>query len=450
MPDFHPSERVASPQRRRADSLLTAAIVIVLFVIAFSINNSRVESTELHPDETRWLNRSYYLEDFVDPFGYTWQDYYIARGQPPGGSYLMGLGLWLQGKDLHPNGVWDFHYGTDWNHMSGAVPSDDVLYAGRRTNAVVGALVVALVFLIGSQITNRIGGIAGALFLAYHPLHLTLTTQALSDQLLALSLATLFLACLKYVQRPRFGWALLMGIAIGVGSATKLAPMALAFVLAGYGVAMLAWQWYQNDRQRPSLAEARTGLYLLLQPVIAGFIFVAMYPFLWVDPIGRSLALLEFRRTEMQSQARIWPWAKVSNPKEAFGRYGEQLDALASTTRHLQELVTRKTPFSIDNPQSYDFILVGIGALLLSRIVIQRGVWHPVSALAMLMAAEVGAITLGLGVDFYRYYLPILLVNSVLVAVTIGEGLRWAVDSWPFRATASVPSRSTLERAATS
>ncbi len=41
---------------------------------------------------------------------------------------------------------------------------------------------------------------------------------------------------------------------------------------------------------------------------------------------------------------------------------------------------------------------------------------------ALLMAAEVGAVTVGLGVDFYRYYLPVLLVNSVLVGVAVGEG----------------------------
>ena len=100
---------------RRSQVLVDIVMVVVVFACAFAINNSYVKSTELHPDETRWLNRAYYLEDFTDPYGPTWQDYYISQGQPPGGSYLMGLGLLVQGESLHPNGVWDFHFGSEWN-----------------------------------------------------------------------------------------------------------------------------------------------------------------------------------------------------------------------------------------------------------------------------------------------------------------------------------------------
>ena len=166
---------------------------------------------------------------------------------------------------------------------------------------------------------------------------------------------------------------------------------------------------------------SKRGLYLLIQPAIAGFIFVAMYPFLWVNPIRRSLDLLEFRRDEMASQARVFPWAKVNNPKDAFMRYGEQLNDAASSTKHLQVWLNNNLGFSINNPVSYDFIFIAIGAILLVRIVIQRGLWSPHALVALLMAAEVGAVTVGLGVDFYRYYLPVLLVNSILVGIMFGE-----------------------------
>src|SRR5688572_6025456 len=113
-------------------NLLLAAFV---FVVALAINFHHVEKTELHPDETRWLNRAHYLDDFLDPFGPTWQDYYLTRGQPPGGSYLMGLGLLVQGQPRDTVGVWDFNYGLTWvrgetpgwNEQAGATPSEDVL-----------------------------------------------------------------------------------------------------------------------------------------------------------------------------------------------------------------------------------------------------------------------------------------------------------------------------------
>lgn len=409
---------------------LTMAMAVILFAIALAINLSHIETTELHPDETRWINRAYYIREFTDPYSKYWQDYYITRGQPPGGSYLMGLGLWLQGQPLDSNGVWDFHFSAEWNEMAGAVPEHDILMAGRRTNAVVGALVVVMVFLAASMLVNRVGGFLAALFLAYHPLHITLSTQALSDELLALSLGVTFVAAFRYGKTRAVGWAMLLGIALGIGGATKLAPLALSFVVAGYGLVWLAYMVKRQGRSAIRWSRGRYGYLLMLQPAVAGFVFVAMYPFLWPNPISRSLALLDFRRQEMASQARIWPWARVDNPKDAFMRYGEQLDGAYSTTKHIQESLLERMGISIANPVGLDFIAIAIGAILLTRIVINRGLWSPHALTALVMAAEVAAVTVGLGVDFYRYYLPVLLVNSILVGVTFGEGWRWIRQAW--------------------
>lgn len=414
---------------RKVQWAVNIIIALVLFTFSFMVNNDHVETTELHPDETRWLNRAYYLEDFLDPFGPTWQDYYLTRGQPPGGSYLMGLGLILQGQPTDSVGVWDFNYGvswtrdvdTTWNQLAGATPSDEVLLAGRRTNAVVGALVVVLAFTVTSMLTNRFGGVVAGLFLAYHPLHITLSTQALSDELLALMLGLAFVAAFQYARRPGIGWALLLGVAIGIGAGTKLAPMALSFVLAGYGLVWLASMLRRHGRSHFSWTSSRFAWLLILQPIISGITFIAMYPYLWVSPIGNSLNLLDFRRQEMASQARIWTHASVDGPVGAFRRYGEQLHGAYSSTRDAQQTIADRLGFTIDNPTSFDLILVAIGAILLTRIVIQRGIWSPHALVATLMAAEVGAVTVGLGVDFYRYYLPVLLVNSVLVGIVFGE-----------------------------
>src|SRR3712207_1162369 len=117
-------------------------IALVLFALAFWQNLSDLRLTPFHPDETRWLNRAHYVRDLADPFGPTWEDGYLTRGQPPLGSYLMGLGLLDQGRDLETNGVWNFRYGTDWNTARGNMASQADLDAGRRTNAIVGALTV--------------------------------------------------------------------------------------------------------------------------------------------------------------------------------------------------------------------------------------------------------------------------------------------------------------------
>ncbi len=405
---------------------------LVVFAVALAINFSHVETTELHPDETRWLNRAYYFDDFFDPFGPTWQDYYLTRGQPPGGSYLMGLGLWLQGLPRDSVGVWDFNYGLTWvrgeepgwNELAGATPSDDVLFGGRRTNAVVGALVAVLIYAVATQLTNPIGGLVAGLVLANHPLQITLSTQALSDELLALCLGITFVAAYQFARRPNYGWAITMGIAIGVGGGTKLAPLALSFVLAGYGLVWLIWLWWTNRHMRLTWSNRKFGLLLLAQPVIAGVTFVAMYPYLWVSPIVNALHLLDFRRTEMASQARILPHARVDDPLGAFLRFGQQLEGAYSSTRDaitsLGDLLGR----DFSGAQSFDLLLGAVGVVLVLRMVIQFGLWSPQALVILLMAAEVGAVTVGLGVDFYRYYLPVLLVVCVLIGVTAGETAR--------------------------
>jgi len=426
-------------------------LAAVVFVVALAINFNHVEKTELHPDETRWLNRAHYLDDFLDPFGPTWQDYYLTRGQPPGGSYLMGLGLLIQGQPRDTVGVWDFNYGLTWvrgeapgwNELAGATPSEDVLLAGRRTNAVVGALVALLVFVVATQLTNSIGGLAAGLILANHPLQITLSTQALSDQLLALSLGVAFVAAYRFARNPNYGWALVMGIAIGVGGGTKLAPLALSFVLAGYGLVWLGWKWWSNRGSRSSWSNRKFGLLLVAQPVIAGVTFVAMYPYLWVSPLTNSLHLLDFRRTEMASQARILPHARVEDPLGAFQRYGQQLDAAYSSTRDAIASLGSAINRDFSGATSLDLMIGAIGAILIIRMVIQYGLWSPQALVILLMAAEVGAVTVGLGVDFYRYYLPVLLVVCILIGVAVGEGAR-AVWTFVRPPESTTPSPSSL------
>jgi hypothetical protein len=412
-------------------------LAVVVFVVALAINLNNVEKTELHPDETRWLNRAHYLDDFIDPFGPTWQDYYLTRGQPPGGSYLMGLGLLVQGQPRDSVGVWDFNYGLTWargetpgwNELAGATPSEDVLLAGRRTNAVVGALVAMLVFFVATQLTNPVGGLAAGLVLANHPLQITLATQALSDQLLALSLGVTFVAAYQFARKPNYGWALVMGIAIGVGGATKLAPLALSFALAGYGILWLLWTWWQHRGTRVSWGNRKFGLLLMTQPVIAGITFIAMYPYLWVSPIINSLHLLDFRRTEMASQARILPHARVDDPVGAFLRYGQQLHGAYSSTRDGIASLGNLINQDFSGATSLDLLIGATGMIIVIRMVIQYGLWSPQAIVIMLMAAEIGAVTVGLGVDFYRYYLPVLLVICILIGVAVGEVARVA---WNF------------------
>ncbi|MDQ4045189.1 MAG: hypothetical protein M3173_07055, partial [Chloroflexota bacterium] len=172
--DREPTTRAAilsAPPTVVAHSWRSAVIILLaalVFVVAFVHYRSDVDTTNFHPDESRWLNRAHYLEDLLDPFGPTWSDQYLTRGQPPVGSYVMGAGLLLQGQDLDTNRAWDFRRAGSWNVDNGMYPTHEDLRAGRMTNVMLGAVAVSITFLAVTMLSNVAGGLVAAVILTFH------------------------------------------------------------------------------------------------------------------------------------------------------------------------------------------------------------------------------------------------------------------------------------------
>ena len=401
-------------------SLLPDVLIALLLIAAsITINMQRVELTPGDRDETRWLNRAYYAADLIDPFGPTWQDYVITVGQPPLGSVAIGIGLAVQGEDLRGTGVWDYQYDRAWYTATGGYPTEEALYAGRRTNAVIGALAVGAAYVLGRLITNRVGGIAAGVYLAWHPLHIVLSTQALSDQTFALLLLLALIAAWQFAAKPTWTRAIVLGILLGLGGATKLTPLLLAPPLAAFGILRL-----MTDR---TPAGKRAGAMLISQPFIAFFAFVAAYPWLWENPIGRTWRLFSFRSGEMDAQTSAWPNALTDGPLEALARFGYKLTYTHSTSRKAFQQVydwlgLERTAVGID------LVFAAAGAVILLTIISRRGVWTPHALVAMLMFGEIAILALGMKADFYRYHLPVVMIVSACIAVAVGTGWSTAIS----------------------
>jgi hypothetical protein len=410
------------------------ALILPILLFGFSLfqNLNNMDTVDFHRDESRWINRAYFLEDLAHPFSDTWADYYTTRGQPPLGNYLMGLGLLLQGRDLVTNRVWDFSYDEEWNVISGASPAIEDLNAGRRTNAVVGALVVVCVYALASLLTNRFGGFAAGLFLSLHPLHLRLSSQALSDELLALTLVLSFLAAHRFARKPTLGSGILLAALLGLGGAAKLSPLLLSLPLAAFGGLWLATQLFRKGRPGIHWNRARFGWMLVAQPVIAFATFIAINPFLWSDPFRRTYDLFNFRRTEMEGQSTAWPIAGVGSPLAALARTGRRFNDDYSTSLRIQDWLGDTASLSFRHV-SIDVVLIAAGVVVLCAIVIRCGLWSAPALTALLMASECGAVIVGMGVDFYRYFLPLLVVASVCVGVGIGAAFTAVQDRFFIR-----------------
>jgi 4-amino-4-deoxy-L-arabinose transferase-like glycosyltransferase len=406
--DVSTTQRILSGWR----GILPDVLLTLLFItMSFAVSVQQVEKTPFHPDESRWMNRAYYARELSDPFGPAWQEYVTTIGQPPLGSIVMGIGLAIQGHDLDATGSWDFAYGTDWNKQMGAMPSDEDRFAARRTNVVIGALVTGAVYVLGRLLTNRTGGAVAAAFIAWHPLHVVLSTQALSDQTLALLLALIFIAGWCFAKKPTWTRAIILGILLGLGGSVKLTPLLLAGPLAAFGV--IRWLVHRDARSR------RYAWMMLAQPIIAFAIFVLSYPFLWPNPIARTWRLYTFRAQEMDDQSAAWPETAVSGPLDSLGRFGERLTYVDSTSR--RALTQVYDWLGIDRiPAGLDLIPAIAGIVILLWWVARKGFWTPAAMVALLMGAEAGALVVGMKTDFYRYHLPILVIMAGCIGVSTG------------------------------
>ncbi len=407
---------------------LALLLPALLFAFSLSQNLANMDTVDFHRDEARWINRAYFFGDLAHPFGETWSNYYTTRGQPPLGNYLMGAGLLLQGRDLDTNRVWDFPYDEAWNVSVGASPEPADLNAGRRTNAVVGALVVVCVYAMASRLTNRFGGFVAGFFLSIHPLHLRLSSQALSDELLALTIVLSFLAAFRLARNQDLGSGLLLGALLGLGGAAKLSPLLISLPLAAYGGLWLFTRLWRGGRPGVTWKKARFGWLLAMQPVIAFGTFVAVNPYLWPAPIERTLNQFNFRLTEMDLQSSAWPIAGVAGPMAALMRTGRRFDQDYSSSLRAQAWFENliSAPF---RHVSLDVVLMAAGVVVLIAIVVRNGLWSPPALAAFLMAGQSAAVIVGMGVDFYRYFLPLLVVGAICAGVAAGAAFE-AVRGW--------------------
>ncbi|MGH2603263.1 MAG: hypothetical protein ACRDJ9_28255, partial [Dehalococcoidia bacterium] len=229
------------------------------------------------------------------------------------------------------------------------------------------------------------------------------------------------LAAIALAKRPTWWRATLLGVLLGLGGATKLSPLLIAPPLAMLGVALL---W---GATRTTGAEARrlvaVGWRLIPLPAIAFATFVFVYPYLWPEPIARSLTLFEYRSQEMDSQSRIWSELDVPTRAAAIARIGYWLGDYDSTSKEVASTVAAWFGVSWE-PGGIDLLFALVGAEILLYLVIRHGFGSPHALAAAILSAQVAIVVVGMRADFQRYFLPVLIVVAVCSGIAAGQA--WA------------------------
>lgn len=455
---------VLSPQ-----SSIPAVLVFALAAVVLLRQAGRVG---YNTDEGQFIATAQYFEFVVDGAltGPPWEETYWTLTQPPIPRYVLGAAIRLSGNPL-PR--------VDLNHRIDEVrnkeryrdprtfrdeariarerevarPSPAVLAAARVPMALFGAGAVALLFLIGRALGGTAAGLVASLGLLAAPLALTLLPRAHSEgPLLFFTLLGLYLGTRtadggrrttdhgpratgngrratgdgqRATDHGRTMWGsalaapLLAGVATGLAAATKLPAVLGLAALGGFAVWSLAvWRW---SPARATVAW-RGGA---LAAVFGVVVFVLVNPFLWPDPIGRSVAMLEFRRQELVGQRAL----------NAGDAVPESLPTRALLL--LERTFVTEAPLARRTGLPLDAVLAGVGTFGLGRRALRarrEGGLVSREALVLVWVATFFAGTApNLGLDWQRYYLPTVALGLLLVGVGASALLGTAVAAWDGR-----------------
>jgi hypothetical protein len=187
--------------------VLVAALGVRLYGLGFSLPFT------IHPDEPNVVDHAvatlktgdWNPHWFVYPSGY----HYLQTGVMAA-HLLWGIasGWYASPADL-----------PDSSHVITSAP-EAYLWA-RGTTALFGVLAVFLVYLLGRRLSGPAAGLAGALFLAFSPLHVENSHYVTTDvPTAALTLLAVYLA-LDVLERGGGGRALLAGLVVGLAGGFK-------------------------------------------------------------------------------------------------------------------------------------------------------------------------------------------------------------------------------------
>jgi hypothetical protein len=167
----------------------------------------------------------------------------------------------------------------------------DLLLAVRLPYALLSALFVVATYGLVRRLAGQRVALLGALFVAWDPFFVAHSRVSHADAPLAVFMGLSVLAYVVHLQRPAGRdrpvgrWLLLSAVMGGLAALTKSpGPFVLPFVvLLGLG------DWWCRSRASRHL-DGQLGRRRLIETavwcVVAGLVFVSLWPAMWVDPVG--------------------------------------------------------------------------------------------------------------------------------------------------------------------
>ncbi len=302
-------------------ALLTSAVLL-----------TGLSRSPVHPDESQFIATSYYWEaystgNFASP---VWAPDYWTQTQPPLTRYLIGLFRSLGGfTPAQLNQPWDFNLDAAGNAALGAVPSPQLRWWSRLPMALLSCLGFLILFRLASRALGLWVGALTLLLLLANPFVVTAVRNGMGEAPLLAFVLFAALAADEALRRwhaanarltpaappvlmPTLAWFAGLGLASGLAGSGKLNGLtALALVPA-------LWPriWRLGRAASPRLRLRLALIAALIAGLTLSLVFVGLNPYLYPQPLGRTVLLLRQRAFEMHIQMAAFPEAVFGSPVE--------------------------------------------------------------------------------------------------------------------------------------
>ncbi len=389
-----------------------------------------IERVAFFADESHWIATSYYLEallgepveqvrpDAPRPF---WGESKVTLTQPPLARYVVGLGRRAGGfgvADL--NGRWDFGLDAHANEIAGNMPGQRLLVCSRWPMAILSVVSGLLLFAIAWRCAGLLAGYIFAVGFAFNPFLLQTLRRAMGEATLTFFVVLAMVATEQGVRafrsvdlegRPSratvrlLAWWLLAGVCCGLAGAAKLNGL-----LAAGGAALAAWVAAQCVPPMARRRAAPGAVGILLAATFAAF--VVSNPFLYPEPLARSLKMARQRAETMAKQQGYFPQARLD-------RVGQRVEAAARRVLSDHAILRFHRAWIVNG------LLVLCGFVVLAsralQSVQQRRPGTELVVLALGGSLVVAAVLSPL--DWDRYYLFPVLFASLCSATSIAAAV---------------------------
>ncbi len=312
-------------RHNRIGQLLELLILAVLLVIIFTNNISTIA---FHADESQWIATSGAFEVFIggEFRSPVWEESLWTLTQPPATRYLIGIGRTTGGYGIADlNSPWAFSRSEAENIARGAMPQPGLLWWSRLPMALLSVGSCLLIFTLVTAAANRVAGYVALLLVAANPFLLEWLRRAMSEAPLLFFLLLATYAghrSIVALEHARTGTlrglsksikpVLLlggMGLLIGIAGSVKLNGLTaiLAATLLAIPIGILL-----GKNGQPPLRWLLWLMPLVVVVTAATVTFVLLNPYLYPDPLSRTLKLIEFRSDEIQKQLAALPDYAIS------------------------------------------------------------------------------------------------------------------------------------------